>query len=122
MSTESTLSHRLRAFGEGVDAIMDDYTDGSVLFTPDGPLTGPEPIRTFFDGLLRNSPPALLRAMTLSRRDVQGDVAYVLWKADPFLPLATDTFVIRGGRVVALSFAVLATAPAPESGDAVRRP
>ena len=113
MSTESTLGHHLNAFGDGIDAIMGDYTDGSVLFTPDGPLTGLEPIRGFFDGFLRTSPPELLQAMTLIRQDVRGDVAYVLWKAEPFIPLATDTFVIRDGKIVVQTFAVLAPTPAP---------
>lgn len=112
MSTEATLSHHLQAFSEGVDSIMRDYTDTSVLFTPEGPLTGLEPIRAFFDGFVRNSPPELLRAMTLTRQDVRGDVAYVLWKAEPFIPLGTDTFVIRDGKIVAQSFAMLAPTPA----------
>jgi len=46
--------------------------------------------------------------MSLIRQDIQGDVAYVLWKAEPYIPLATDTFVIRDGKILAQSFAVLA--------------
>jgi hypothetical protein len=30
-----------------------------------------------------------------------------VWKADPFIPLATDTFVIRDGKIVAQTFAAL---------------
>ena len=107
MSTEATLAHHLGAFAEGVDSIMRDYTEGSILFTPQGPLAGLDPIRSFFDGFLTNSPPELLRAFTLIRQDVHGEVAYVLWKADPFIPLATDTFLIRDGKIVAQSFALL---------------
>ena len=116
MSTESTLSHHLQAIGEGIDAIMGDYTDSSVLFTPQGPLTGLEPIRAFFDGFLRTSPPELLRAMMVTRQDIRGEIAYILWKADPFIPLATDTFVIRDGKIVVQSFAVLAPMSAPMPG------
>lgn len=111
MSTEATLTHHLQAFAEGFDAIIRDYSPESVLFTPDGPLRGLEPIRAFFDGFLRNSPPELLRAMTLVRQDIHGDVAYIIWKAEPFIPLATDTFVVRDGKIVAQSFAVLAASP-----------
>ena len=111
MSTEATLMHHLNAFGEGVDAIMDDFTEQSVLFTPDGPLRGLAPIRGFFDGFLTNSPPELLQAMTLVRQDIDGEVAYIMWKAEPFIPLATDTFVIRDGKILAQSFAVLAPVP-----------
>ena len=87
--------YHLQAFGEGVDAIMQDYAPESVLFTPDGPLRGLEPIRAFFHAFLTTSLPELLRAMTLVRQDVQGEVAYILWKAEPYIPLATDTFVVR---------------------------
>ena len=112
MSTEVILTHHLQAFAEGIDAIMHDYVPESVLFTPDGQLHGLEPIRAFFDGFLRSSPPELLRAMTLVRQDVHADVAYIIWKAEPYIPLATDTFVVRDGKIRAQSFAVLA----PSSG------
>jgi hypothetical protein len=118
MSTEATLGHHLQAFSEGVDAIMQDYTPESVLFTPDGPLRGLEPIRAFFHGFLTTSPPELLRAMTLVRRDVQRDVAYILWKAEPYIPLATDTFVVRDGKILAQSFATLAPAALPTDAQA----
>ena len=108
MSTAATLSHHLNAFSEGVDEIMLDFLPESVLFTPDGPLEGLEPIRGFFDGFLRSSPPELLAAMTVTRMDVVGDVAYIHWKAEPYIPLATDTFLVRDGKIMAQSFAVLA--------------
>lgn len=112
MSTEVTLNHHLNAFGEGIDSIMSDYTESSVLFTPDGPISGMDAIREFFDGFLRNSPQELLRAMTLVRQDIRGDVAYIMWKAEPFIPLATDTFLIRDGKIAVQTFAILAPTPA----------
>ena len=112
MSTEATVSHHLQAFDEGVDEIMRDFVAESVLFTPDGPLRGLEPIRGFFDGFLRSSPPELLAAMTVTRMDVVGEVAYIHWNAEPYIPLATDTFVVRYGKIVAQSFAVLAPSAA----------
>jgi len=118
MSTEATLGHHLQAISEGVDAIMQDFTPDSVLFTPDGPLRGLEPIRGFFDGFLSTSPPELLRAITLVRQDIQGDVAYIIWKAEPYIPLATDTFVVRDGKIVAQSFALLAPSPVPAGAPA----
>ena len=112
MSTEATFHRHIQAFSEGVDAIMADYTPESVFFTPDGPLRGLEPIRAFFHAFLTTSPPELLRAMSLVRLDVDGELAYVLWKAEPFIPLAADTFVVRDGKIVAQSFAMLAPSAA----------
>ncbi len=35
--TEKTLLHHLEALGEGdIDAVMSDYTEDSVIITPDG--------------------------------------------------------------------------------------
>jgi ketosteroid isomerase-like protein len=116
MSTEATLSRHLQAFNEGVDSIMRDYTDESVLFTPDGPLSGLEDIRAFFDGFLRSSPPELIRALTLTRQDIRGDIAYIHWKAEPFIPFATDTFLIRDEKILMQSFAMLAPTPAEAAG------
>ena len=114
MSTQDTLARHLQAFTEGIDAIMRDYTESSVVFTPQGPFSGIESIRAFFAGFLADSPPELLAAMTLLRQDVAGEIAYILWKAEPFIPLATDTFVIRDGKIVVQTFAAFVPAPAVE--------
>lgn len=111
MSTHATLAHHLQAFAQGLDALMSDYVEASVVFTPQGPLRGLASIRAFFEEFLANSPPELIQAVTLIRQDVEGEVAYILWKADPFIPLATDTFVIRDGKILVQSFAALMPAP-----------
>ncbi len=38
MSTELVLAHHLESFSHGIDAIVSDYVDESVLFTPGGTL------------------------------------------------------------------------------------
>lgn len=116
MSTQDTLARHLQALTGGIDAIMRDYTESSVLFTQQGPLTGLESIRAFFAGFLADSPPELLAAFTLLRQDVAGEVAYILWKAEPYIPLATDTFVIRDGRILVQTFAAFVPAPVTADG------
>ena len=32
--TQATLAHHLQALGEGIDAILNDYTEDSILFSP----------------------------------------------------------------------------------------
>ncbi len=99
MSTEATLTHHLHAIYEGVDAVLSDYTEESVLFTPNGPIRGLDGIRAFYDNFINNSPQDLLAAITLVRQDIDGEIAYIIWKADPYIPFATDTFVIRNGKI-----------------------
>jgi len=100
MTTQATIEHHLNAFAESVDAIMQDYGDASVILTPDGPLRGTAAVRAFFDGFFTTSPPELLRAMTLVHHAIEGEIAYVVWKAAPFIPLAADTFHIRDGKIL----------------------
>ena len=104
MSTETTLIHHLQAFGESVDAILSDYTEDSVLFTPNGLVRGLAGLRTFFETFLKNSPPELLAAIEVTRQDVEGEVAYIIWKAEPYIKMATDTFVIRDGKIMVQTF------------------
>ena len=43
-------AHHLQAFGIGdVDEILKDYTEASVIMTPDGPLHGLDEIRPLFE-------------------------------------------------------------------------
>jgi hypothetical protein len=112
MSTEGTLARHLAAFAQGPDAIMRDYTEGSVLITPDGVLRGVAGIRPFFERFLADSPPELLAAMSIMQQEMHGEIAYITWKAEPFIPLATDTFLIRDDKIVTQTFAAFIPAPA----------
>lgn len=107
MSTEATLTHHIQAINEGVDAILSDYTEQSVLFTPEGPIRGLEGIRSFYENFINNSPRELLEALALVRQDTDGEIAYIIWKAEPYIPYATDTFVIRNDKIVTQTFAAL---------------
>lgn len=107
MTTEATLSHHLQAILQtDVDAIMQDYTEQSVLLTPSATMTGLTAIREFFTQFIGNSPPELIKALTLTRQEFAGEVAYIVWKSEPFIPFATDTFVIRDGAIVVQTFAM----------------
>jgi hypothetical protein len=112
MTTEATLAHHLQAISESIDAIMSDYTEESVLFTQSGPIVGLTGIRAFFERFISDAPPALIPAPTIVRQDIHGEVAYLIWKAEPFIALASDTFVIRGGKIVTQTFVMLAPPPA----------
>ncbi|HVO78531.1 MAG TPA: nuclear transport factor 2 family protein [Candidatus Bathyarchaeia archaeon] len=107
-STKDVLDNHLQCFGEGdLKGLLSDYAPGAVLFLPDGPLRGPEAITPFFQALFAEfgKPGA---AFSLKHQSVEGDYAYILWTAetaDNVYELATDTFVVRDGKIVAQSFA-----------------
>ena len=104
-ATEDILTHHLNCFGKGdLGGIMADYNDESRLFTPDGILRGSEAIRRFFIRLFEEfAKPGM--SFEMIRREVNGDAAYIVWKAetaDNHYEVAvqdSDRRVVRGGAV-----------------------
>ena len=103
-STEAVLRNHLRAARIGVDAIMEDYTDRSVLITHDATYSGLEEIRHFFVALFKALPAGFFDALKMNRQEIVGEVAYILWERAPIITQATDTFVVRNGKILAQTF------------------
>ena len=100
--TQAVVGHHLQAMT--VDDILTDYSEDSVLFTADGPVRGLAGVRAFFEAFTKSITPEIMVAYKLVRMDVVGETAYILWKAEPFVLLGTDTFVVHSGKIVAQSF------------------
>jgi ketosteroid isomerase-like protein len=99
--TEATLAHHMQAFGSrDVDAILQDFTPDSVIFCPDGPMRGLEAIRGFFVRELEVFTPEILNSIKVVRQDIDGEVAYLAISAGATLPLATDTYIVRNGKIM----------------------
>ena len=108
---EALIQNHIRAAREGVDAVMQDFTDDSVLITPDATYRGVAQIRRFYTSFLSGIPKGFFDAFKMNRQEVVGDVAYILWEAKPWLLLATDTFVVReDGKVLVQTFAAYTAA------------
>jgi ketosteroid isomerase-like protein len=104
--TKATLSRHLEAAAaKKLDAILEDYGDESVFYTPDGPFRGLAEIRDFFTGFLAMVTPELLNNFKILRQDVEGEIAYIVWTAGDIVPLATDTMIVRNGKIVTQTFA-----------------
>lgn len=107
-SSRDVLQHHLDAFGKGdVNAILSDYTDQSMLFTPQKVLRGPRELKPMFESLVAEfGKPGMTFQMIA--QFVEGETAYLVWSAetaDNFYRLGTDTFIIRGGKIVTQTFA-----------------
>jgi ketosteroid isomerase-like protein len=108
LSTSDVLDRHLKSFAEqDLDGLLADYTPDAVLFAPAGPLKGPNAIKPLFQSLISEfqKPGA---SFTMQHRSIEGDHAYILWTAetaDNSYEFATDTFIVRDGKIVAQSFA-----------------
>jgi ketosteroid isomerase-like protein len=106
-ATNDVLNNHLKCFAEGdLNGILSDYAPGAVMFTPDGPLRGADAMRPLFQAMIAEfkKPGA---SFTMKQHCVEGDYAYIVWTAetaDNIYELATDTFVVRDGKIVAQSF------------------
>src|SRR5262249_45372257 len=106
------LDNHLRAFGQGdLTRVLSDYAPNAVFFAKDGTHKGVDAIRPLFETLIAEfgKPGATFNMKQLM---VEGDYAYILWTAetaDNVYELATDTFVVREGKIVAQSFTAKTT-------------
>jgi hypothetical protein len=106
--TLTVLEHHLASFRDrDLDSLMDDYTDQTVFFTVDGKLAGRAPIRRLMAGLCAEfgQPGATFE---MRAQNIAGEVAHIVWSGETptnRYELATDTFVVRDGKIVYQSFA-----------------
>jgi ketosteroid isomerase-like protein len=111
LTTTDVLDQHLKSFGRNdLDGVLADYSTDAVLFIPGRSLKGPNAIKPFFQALLAEF--AKPGASFSMQQCVDGDYAYILWSAetaDNSYEAATDTFVVRNGKIVAQSFAARIT-------------
>jgi ketosteroid isomerase-like protein len=111
-STKDVLDNHLRAFDQGdLNGVLSDYAPDAVFFTKDGTFIGVDAIRPLFEALIAEfgKPGA---TFNMKQQLVEGDYAYILWTAetaDNLYELATDTVVVREGKIVAQSFTAKVT-------------
>ena len=109
-STEQTLNvmnRHLHAFmtNQGADAIVGDYDEHAILHAPDRVYRGVDEIRHFFAAFLDNLPEQALELFRMRSQEAHGEVGYIVWSVGELIPLGTDTFVIRNGKIVQQTYA-----------------
>ena len=108
-TTRQILEHHLGALAAGdLDAILSDYTDDSTLIGPDGAVKGTRAIRAFFESGLDSLFKPGTYEFTMDTLQVADDIAYIVWHANcasADIVFATDTFLIRDGKIAVQTFA-----------------
>jgi ketosteroid isomerase-like protein len=106
-STKDILDNHLGAFFKrDLHRVLSDYAPDAVMFTQDGTLKGVDSIRPLFQALFaefgKGRP-----TFNMQRQTIEGDCGYIVWAAetaDNVYEMATDTFVVRAGKIVTQSF------------------
>lgn len=104
-TTQAILQRHLQSAGESVDAVMADYLEESILITPEATHRGLAQIRSFFTELLEGGTKGFLGTFKMKREEVTGELAYILWEAKPWFSFATDTILVRDGKIMFQTFA-----------------
>ncbi len=109
-STEQTLdviNRHLHAFmtNQGVDGIVADYDRHAILHAPDGVYRGVDEIRRFFQAFLENLSEQALALFRMRTQEAHDEVGYIVWSVGELIPLGTDTFVVKNGKIVQQTYA-----------------
>lgn len=102
--TLRVFEHHLSAFAEGLAAVMSDYDEDSIFVTPERTYRGLDEIRDFFEMFMEGATPEFWEAFTIRAKIVEGDVGYLVWDSRPQVALATDTLVVRNGKIALHTF------------------
>jgi hypothetical protein len=103
-ATRQVLDHHLGAFEHGVEEILKDYDDSSAIVTPDKTFRGRGEIAGFFKAFLDSADPAFWPAFKITSMSTVDNVAYLAWEAKPWVTLATDTLVVKDGKIAVQTF------------------
>jgi len=106
----NVLTNHLNSFLDSdLEALMEDYTDESVLITQEATYKGLKEIETFFTGLMMHFP-RHSSSFDLEKMVILGSLGFITWHAKtPSLEvsLGTDTFIIKAGKIQQQTFAGL---------------
>jgi len=107
-TSENILQRHLSSFkANDIEAMMADYTSESVLITPETSYSGLEEIKEFLIDLISHFPKQK-SILEIDKIVINDDLAYIVWNGKtPSLdvPFATDTFIIKNGKILRQTFA-----------------
>ena len=111
-TTQKVLDHHFKAFVENdLEEVMADYTEESILITPDRTYRGLEEIRENFVNAYAALPRDSTTVNLLKDLAIK-DVGYIIWEADaPNFDFknSSDTFIIHDGKIIRQTFMEVVT-------------
>ncbi len=108
--TTTVIKRHLDALmNRDLDRLMEDYAEDAFFLSNMAPVAirGLAALRAFWAQAFLVFTPEVLSSLKFTQQEIEGDVAFILWSAGPVIPFGSDTFVVRGGKIVAQTGAVL---------------
>ena len=103
---EQIMWHHINAVGSGdIEEILKDYTDESLIISPEKTYKGLANLPPFFTSWIEWVPPGAGESFEITHQHIVGEVAYIVWRMGDFVPFATDTYVIRKEKIMLHLFA-----------------
>ncbi|MBS1653684.1 MAG: nuclear transport factor 2 family protein [Bacteroidetes bacterium] len=106
--SENVLAHHLHSFGHNdLDALMSAYTEESALITHVATYSGLREIKGFYEQFMKHFKKEGSN-FWLDKLVISDELVFITWHAEtPSLevPLATDTFIIKEGKIFQQTFA-----------------
>lgn len=102
--TEEVVGQHVQALlARDLDALTSGYSDDAVIIINTSPvaIVGLAAIRQFGAQILEAYTPEVLSTFKVGQQVIEGEIAYAVWSMGAAIPVATDTFVVRDGKIVA---------------------
>ena len=105
--SKSVIDHHIRAFlANDLEAVVLDYTEESVVITPDTMVVGLEGVKSLFAGLFKAFPSESTTIET-DKVVIENELVYLIWHGKSSVvevPFGTDTFIIENDKIQRQTF------------------
>ncbi len=102
-STLTVVRRHFAAFAKrgAMTAVLADYDDEARLYTESRIYRGTAEIRGFYSEFLGTLPAGAAKDFAVQSLRADGEVGLATWSLGRHVPMGSDTFVVRAGRIVA---------------------
>ncbi len=108
MTIEDVLTRHAAAIAAGdLEGLLADYADDGVVMSPGRTARGISEISDLFTDLFRELIPPASTKLVGTWRATHGEYVFVVWEGESAtrrFPIGTDTFVVRGEKIVFQTF------------------
>lgn len=102
-TAQDVIQHHLKALAANdLDALMEDYSEQSELWTGEGIITGVDAISAFFSYAFTLLPKNKT-ALHIEKMIVNQSKVFMVWRADSpvvHIPFAVDNFEVQDGKII----------------------